>query len=442
MTEKMPWEDYAPQAPQAAEKMPWEDYAPQAPQATQAAEKMPWEDYAPQAPTFAKPPVNLPKQKPDNLRTKVEAAATGAVQGYTAGLSKYATAGMAYLADRARNMMDSTPGMTWEQALEYTKAEQQSLAEAAPLSYGAGAVAGAVANPIGRAIPLGKTSASWSGLLGRLPQPLGGFGTMAAVGRGAAEGAVYGGVAGFSNNEDLGEAAQGAALGGIVGGGVPLIAGGVQRLADKNTVERLVSPIEKVMGSSKVNDIKQLRALLSPQYGDDFVKKASVAELKEAAASFVRNVSKDPLAASKWGMADDVNASFWDSLKQQGAASAIGAAGGAGGALAFGQDPMTGAITGAVGGPTIRSLAQPGVNKPLLDYAATKMTQMGAGLPYRPHVGGTARAGMAAIPSIMSNQDSFAEKSGVVLTPESQLRINPPSTLKEANSSLFNDLFK
>ncbi len=112
--------------------------------------------------------------------------------------------------------------VTYEQALEKTRADQRSLAETNPVST----IAGKVTGGVGSAMGLGRAGLS---LAARAPA---GAGLGSLVARGAADGLLLGGAYGFGSGEDgilnRGyEAGKGAVIGGIVGGAVPVAARGV-----------------------------------------------------------------------------------------------------------------------------------------------------------------------------------------------------------------------
>jgi len=166
----------------------------------------------------------------DTLKQARNAYGTGIASGMTAGLSKYVTAAEAWVADRARNIMNSTPGITWDQAVQYAGEEQNSLRQSNPYATTAGELVGSVALGAG----IGKTAqavgnvARGAGILGRaLSSPVGQAGLRVA-GSG-----VVGGVQAATNNQDVGEGVKTGLLGGVVGEGAGAVLSGVAQAGRK-----------------------------------------------------------------------------------------------------------------------------------------------------------------------------------------------------------------
>ena len=203
MSEKMPWEDNY-RSSNKSEPMPWEDNYRSS--KTQPTPLPP--DVKPSnagggrgvlgGPTALDLAAANPQQTPtpDN---PMRAGAIGFSSGATLGLSKYPAVVTAWALDNAKGLMKNYPGMTFQEALKLTNDELEATRQTNPKSYIAGNVAGTVLN-----------AATTGGATATVPQLM-------------TRGAIQGGVSGFTNKEDLGEAAQGAAFGGALG----LAAGGV-----------------------------------------------------------------------------------------------------------------------------------------------------------------------------------------------------------------------
>ena len=164
---------------------------------------------APAAAAAAPTPVAQPAE-PTALRT-AQAGLAGVVQGGLAGLGQYPAAGLVSLASRVAPQGGQP--LSYQQALEQLRESQQSLQQEAPLAYGAGQVAGgaaalgkisagaSLAHTAGRAGLMGATSRyteapettlgeaiTQGGIEGGLTLGVGGVGTAAAKGVGAALG--------------------------------------------------------------------------------------------------------------------------------------------------------------------------------------------------------------------------------------------------------------
>jgi hypothetical protein len=144
----------------------------------------------------------------------------GAVKGATAGLSKYPVAGIAMVADRLRG-----GHLSWEDARKYVNQEYDATRERVPGSMLTGELVGGAANAIGT----------------------GGTGVLANAGRTA----LLGGVSGFTNNEDLAEAAQGAGIGAVLGGAAGAAAKGAQRLVKTEAAKQVAAGANKAITAGR-----------------------------------------------------------------------------------------------------------------------------------------------------------------------------------------------
>jgi hypothetical protein len=389
----------------------------------------PWEDGFVDAtpPTQVKPaPKSITVSTDDAL-----AAGTGAVKGATLGTSKYMTAGMAYLADRARNLMNNTPGMTWKQAIQYTKAEQDSLAEKAPVAYYGGELAGTVANSV----------------------VTGGTGTAAKVGLASpiGQGAIQGAVSGFTNNEDLKEAAFGAGVGGTLGGlakAAPIAQAKImQSSVGKAVSSRLKNLSEEINGALQSADDFFNRAKFYKQSGnsakaEQMAAKAAEQSAKAQGLKTQRSALADQFDQlnfkNAWEVADNqsygdlgkaaagmnlgsAGKSFLDTTKNVVIGGATGGALGGLGAAASGNDIGSGALYGAaVGGGGLPALK--GSFKDVAQQAAI-------------------RGSTAINPNTLSNVAGTAARLGTNaatsegLVPRDEMQ--PPGTLKQANDALW-----
>lgn len=188
-------------------------------------------------PETPKPEMPVREVRPNAPR----AAAVGAGMGLTAGLAKYPLAAAAMIGDRFRNPTATNP-LDWETAKTLVSQEVGQTAEANPVAYGAGNLAGAIVSPVGRVGNVVK-----------------GASVGAAAGRGALSGGVYGGLTGYSANEDLGEAAVGATGGTIVGGAIPVAGRFVQGAMDKTAGS---AAFDKLRAAVEKNDVTAVRQIL------------------------------------------------------------------------------------------------------------------------------------------------------------------------------------
>lgn len=144
-----------------------------------------WDDLAPAAPSSAAgAPSGSPSGKAPDLKG-LRAAGVGAGQGLSMGLGTYASAGEAWLFDRARNIFNSTPGISWEDAVKFSRDEINKTKEDNPNSYLAGNLTGSVVG---------------AGKLAKLLPGAAATTTLGRVGNAAATGTVQGASTGFSAN--------------------------------------------------------------------------------------------------------------------------------------------------------------------------------------------------------------------------------------------------
>ncbi|WP_376742515.1 hypothetical protein [Ensifer canadensis] len=164
---------------------------------------------------------------------------TGALQSLGTGMADLASFGFAdELGAGARylggKVLPWQSNVTYDQALEEVRGKDKAAQEANPKTYLAGQVLGG----IGAARGLGRLGLSGSNLIGA-PASLGG-----RVALGAGEGAAYGGLYGAGSGEGAGgratEALKNAALGGVVGGALPVVAQGASS-AYRNIADRLAA---------------------------------------------------------------------------------------------------------------------------------------------------------------------------------------------------------
>lgn len=140
-------------------------------------------------------------QTPTSQISKTESALRGGAQGLSFGFADEATA-------RLESIMKGVP---YEQALQESRQAYRQAQEANPVTYTGSEIAGGVLPAL---IPTGATQATGAASLGRL----------AAIGAGT--GALSG--LGFSEGETAGQIAKDVAIGGALGGGLPVLGRGVQ----------------------------------------------------------------------------------------------------------------------------------------------------------------------------------------------------------------------
>lgn len=164
---------------------------------------------------------------------------TGALQSLGTGMADLASFGFAdELGAGARylggKVLPWQSNVTYDQALEEVRGKDKAVREANPKTYLAGQVLGGV----GAARGLGRLGLTGANLVGA-PASLGG-----RVALGAGEGAAYGGIYGAGSGEGAGgratEALKNAALGGVVGGALPVVAQGASS-AYRNIADRLAA---------------------------------------------------------------------------------------------------------------------------------------------------------------------------------------------------------
>jgi hypothetical protein len=201
-------------------------------------------------------PVTQPQQEPGFLE-KTGTALRGFGQGATAGLIQYPQAGL----------MSAVTGQPYSASLADLRAQNTQLAAEQPYQWYGGNVGGAVG--------LGALTAG-----GSLPVQ-------------AATAAGTGAVGGYTQNEDLSEAAQGAAYGGALG-----VAGGVLRAGmDKVAKSQIIDTINGLLKEKPEGWRQTLsNALGIPMRGDKPVQAATklVDDLKSGTVK-VADIVKNPV---------------------------------------------------------------------------------------------------------------------------------------------------
>lgn len=179
-----------------------------------SGELMPWEKYAAQAVPAEDGPWTKYQAKPDGgMLSAVDNVIRQVAKGATFGFAdEIAAAGNA--AFGGITGAPGTFGGRYDAALAAERAKDKDYEARNPVSSTAMQVAGSLANPISRIAPGGS-----------LPWRVAGN---AAVGAGIGAVAGFGeGEGGFSNR--MGPAITGAATGGVLGAGIPLVAAGVAK---------------------------------------------------------------------------------------------------------------------------------------------------------------------------------------------------------------------
>ena len=134
--------------------------------------------------------------------SQAESAIRGGAQGLSFGLADEATA-------RLESILKNKP---YEQALQESRAAYKQAQEANPITYTGSEIAGGVLPAL---IPTGATQATGAASLGRL--------ALIGAGTGALSGL------GFSEGETAGQIAKDVAIGGALGGGLPVLGRGIAR---------------------------------------------------------------------------------------------------------------------------------------------------------------------------------------------------------------------
>lgn len=205
---------------------------------------------------------------PSTTMKDLRAGTIGAGMGATAGLGKYPVAAIAWLTDRARNIMNDTPGVTWEQALKLTHDEINDTRAASPKSYTGG-------NIVGSVVGAGKLSKM---LPGAGASGLPGIANMAATG------GIQGAATGFSENSGMENAgtdtAKGLGVGtlfGTLGGGA---AAATETVAAKAAASALAKRFNTVarQGSETTQNVSGLGPAAYKRMGSDLSDKIKSGE--------------------------------------------------------------------------------------------------------------------------------------------------------------------
>ena len=165
---------------------------------------------------------------------------------------------------------------TFQEALADVRASTQQIREQAPIAYGAGQVAGALAGP----------GAATAKLVSRAPA----LGTVAGI---TGTGAVTGGISGFTEGEDLRQAAAGAGLGALTGGVVGGAFQGVKAGVDKAVRLDAARQLEKII-SGKQRDARQT---LETILGKDIIEDYNGQTFK-AAKEFAKSLKSGDMTAA------------------------------------------------------------------------------------------------------------------------------------------------
>lgn len=167
---------------------------------------------------------------------------------FMTGVGRSASLGTSdYLAALALMGTRSATGgapITFQDALADVRTMNEQLREQSPIAYGAGQVVGSLGGPGAVAMQAVK----------RAPA----LGTIAGM---TGTGAVTGGISGFTENEDLAQAAAGAGLGALTGGTVGAAFQGTKRLIDKAARESAARSVEKLLTSKQAGNREALENL-------------------------------------------------------------------------------------------------------------------------------------------------------------------------------------
>ena len=156
------------------------------------------------------------------------------------GLSDY----LAALGIKGTRAVTGGAPVTFQEALADVRGLTKQMKEESPLTYGAGQVAGALTGPGAAAVKLIKSAPK--------------LGTITGM---AGTGAVTGGVSGFTEDEDLKQAAVGAGLGALTGGVVGGVIQGTKRSVDKIARESAARSVEKLLTSKQAGNREALEKL-------------------------------------------------------------------------------------------------------------------------------------------------------------------------------------
>lgn len=197
---------------------------------------------------------------------EILSGARGVISGGSVGLSKYPAAAMMLMMDQSGLTEQVKRGkLTWNEALTLLEEQQARDYAENPKATIAGNLAGA-------------------GALGLLTS---GASTIPAA---MAVNAGLGGVQGYTQKEDLTDAAIGAGVGAVAGGATKGIQTGVSKLAEKVTTQRLSAYIEKLL-REKPKGYKQMLAEIMGETGDQ--------KVVNAAKDFNKNVLRTMITEKK-----------------------------------------------------------------------------------------------------------------------------------------------
>jgi hypothetical protein len=265
------------------------------------------------------------------LGDNAAAATRGFGKSATLGLIQYPQAGLMKLVN----------GGTFKDNLANLREDEAQVAAAHPIPYGAGSLAGTALTAAGT----------------------GGGGLIGMAGRGA----IQGGVSGFTQNEDFGDAAAGAGLGAVLGGAGRAVDYGKARFVRSQLTKHYSGAAAEAQ--AKMSDLIVKRAQLQAAKATA-ASPAELAQIEQGIGQVTQGIGqargqlkqlKPKLNTANNGTEEEmmnlaagsglhsplINSTLKNTTAQFAGASGLGAVLGGGSAALMGNDPVKGAMAGA-----------------------------------------------------------------------------------------------
>lgn len=369
--------------------------------------------------------------KTPNLRG-LRAAGVGAGQGLSMGLGTYVSAAEAYVFDRARNIFNSTPGISWEDAVKFSRAEINQTKEQDPKSYLVGNIGGSVVG---------------AGKLAKLLPGAAATSTAGVIGNAAATGTVQGATTGFSANDytnavaaakDTGLGAGFGAAAGTLGG---IFASGLSKSGLTKAAQAIkdrFGTVARETGKDGTSAITGEGPAAFQRTGADIASKVKAGEQLTADETATLAQTMGTAAATR----NTLGTAAVNQLKNTVAGAGTGATAGVVANTAYNyktdkpllQDTGTAALSGAVGGAGLRA-GGPTLLRGVMTANTGTMIKgaLGAGGAV-PGVGAaTRRAGWAA-------EDALIKRAVSGQVPVAGTEAIAPTVIGVANTEVTNQI--
>lgn len=219
------------------------------------------------------------KTEVDAQASKLESAARGAVQGLTLGGADEITGAIEAGVEKLKGSEDPIYDL-YRKYQKQSEAEYKKAKEANPLTYGASELGAGIASSFALPVGAGIRVAKNAPLLVKM-----GAGALTGAGLGAVTGGL-GSESTLDQPEELAKGvAGGAAIGGILGGAVPLVAEGASRAAERLVPEdsRLYKILKKSYekgqaGEDLASEASKIKAAAEARSGIESIAKGVVSE--------------------------------------------------------------------------------------------------------------------------------------------------------------------